>query len=87
MLDRTVSLDSFESKIESKMVKFLNKECKKKWNNLAMSRLDDTQAIFNDYQYNSHKPLESRGIKANLRPTEAQILSSMDLSMIEYNGE
>lgn len=70
VLDRTVALDSFESKIESKLIKFMNKECKKKWNNMAMSRLDDTQAIFNDYQYN-HKPMESRGIKSSHRPTEA----------------
>lgn len=50
-LDSCIALDSFESKIETKLVKFFNKECKKKYNITNMSRVDDTQIIFNDYQY------------------------------------
>lgn len=42
VLDKTVALESFESKLEVKLCKYLNKECKKKWNVTSMSKLDDT---------------------------------------------
>jgi hypothetical protein len=46
-------LENFELKIEQKLVKHLNKETKKKWGGgTGLSRLDDTQIIFNDMQYN-----------------------------------
>lgn len=48
-LEKCIALDNFEAKIEQKLVKFFNKECKKKWNATNMSRLDDTQTIFNEY--------------------------------------
>ena len=41
-IDRTVSLDGFELKMDTKLIKFLNKESKKKFSNIGSSRLDDT---------------------------------------------
>lgn len=52
--DKTVSLDGIEQKMEVKMIKYLNKEHRKKYANTNInlgSGLNDTQAIFQDMQF------------------------------------
>ena len=52
-IDKTVSIEGFEQKMETKLIKFLNKEHKKRYSSTHISRLDDTQVIFHDMQYNN----------------------------------
>jgi len=47
--DKTVSLDGIEQKMEVKLIKYMNKEHRKKYTNTNInmgSGLNDTQAIF-----------------------------------------
>ena len=52
-----MSLDGINQKMEIKLIKYLNKELKKKYENIPNQRgnydpsLDDTQAIFFDMNY------------------------------------
>lgn len=56
-LDKTVSLEGINQKMEIKLIKYLNKELKRKYENTSNARnahydnLDDTQAIFFDMNY------------------------------------
>ena len=56
-LDKTVSLDGINQKMEIKLIKYLNKELKRKYDkkqvglNPGYDNLDDTQAIFFDMNY------------------------------------
>ena len=66
--------------METKLIKFLNKEHKKRYNG-GMSRLDDTQAIFQDMQYGSRGTVDQKQSK-KVQP-EQNILDTMELSAIE----
>lgn len=55
-LNKTVTLDNIDDKMEVKLIRFFNKELRKSQKNYPSrhpSNLDDTQAIFSDIQYRS----------------------------------
>ena len=87
--DNTVQIEGFEQKIETKLIKFMNKEHKKRFSNTGLSRLDDTQAIFEDMQYGGRNISEVK-TKGKGKPLpEQNILDTMDLgiSRIEHFNE
>lgn len=75
--------------METKLIKFLNKEHKKRYSSTHISRLDDTQVIFHDMQYNNQQQKEIKPERSNFQSQqykqviENPILASMDLSAIE----
>ena len=87
--DNTVQIEGFEQKIETKLIKFMNKEHKKRFSNTGLSRLDDTQAIFEDMQYGGRNISEVKAKGKGKPLPEQNILDTMDLgiSRIEHFNE
>jgi hypothetical protein len=53
-LEKTVSLEQIDEKMEYKLIRFFNKEHRKSYspkNRKPTTNLDDTQAIFSDIKY------------------------------------
>lgn len=98
-IDKTVSLDGVEEKIESKLIKYLTKESNKNKKTNRMSQvvnpanMDDTTTIFQvaskEQQNRGHKDerrmFTGQGVQNDYGAVNPKLLESMELSVIQQN--